>query len=79
MDAQNDALKTGHLDKALQVLGRHFEATEVDDDQSSRAAMPSLFDRSPKSAELSRRAWPVICRSDLERSKARIATSRNNA
>jgi hypothetical protein len=34
MDAQKDALKTGRLDKALQALARHFEATEVDDDQA---------------------------------------------
>ena len=33
MDAQKDALKTGRLDAALQVLARHFEAA-VDDEHA---------------------------------------------
>src|SRR5271155_2168929 len=34
MDAQKEALKTGRLDKALQALAGHIEASEADDDQA---------------------------------------------
>jgi hypothetical protein len=49
MEAQEDALKTGRLDKTLQALARHFEAAEVDDDQ----APVRRCHRSSKSTELS--------------------------
>src|SRR5271156_5184015 len=34
MDAQKEALKTGRLDKALQALAGHIEASEADADQA---------------------------------------------
>ena len=54
MEAQKNALKTGRLDGALTGARSPFRSGRSGRRPSSRAAMPSLFDRSPKSAELSR-------------------------
>ena len=55
MDAQKDALKTGRLDGTLHTGARSpFRSGRSGRPPSSRAAMPSLFDRSPKPTELSR-------------------------
>ena len=34
MEAQKEALKTGHLEKTLQALARHLEPPQLDDDQA---------------------------------------------
>src|ERR1700733_12607098 len=54
IDAQKDALKTGGPRQGAASARSSFRSGRSGRRPSSRALMPSLFDRSPKSAELSR-------------------------
>ena len=82
MEAQKDALKTGRF-----VMGSYrrslaiSEAAEVDDDQSSvrRCHRYLIGRRNQLERYREALAGSMICRSAPERSKARIATSRNYA
>jgi hypothetical protein len=76
MEAQKDARKSGRLDHTLQALARHFEAPEVGDEQ---APVRCCYLSERRNQLNYRLALAQVCRSAPERSRARIAISRNNA
>ena len=78
MGAQEDALKTAGLDHTLRALARQFEPPEVDDEHAPVRRCHRYLNERRKHLNY-RDALAKDCRSAPARSKARIATSSNNA